>query len=221
MEHGRLAREHLLVQQHYQRSQVMDDAAAGEPARAQCYDAVPPEACYGAVMWAKKVGVRQRPEWYQGLAETAEFWEFQALLHQTGHTSCGPPCQAAPSPRQCETPTAGQCFEAVSLAMEVVKLEPQWYPGLSEDSNMEDFQAYLHELGYGGCGPPCSGSPSPAPPCGLAASGACHTAVEWAMRDGIRDHPLWYPGLTSSSSFGEFQEHLARGGHGGCWPPSC
>ena len=34
---------------------------------------------------------------------------------------------------------------------------------------------------------------------------SCYSAVRWAMRDGIREHPNWYPGLSSTSSFADFQ----------------
>jgi len=59
-------------------------------------------------------------------------------------------------------------------------------------------------------------------------SEACHTAephdlcykeVSWAMGNGINEHPEWYPGLTASSSFEEFQQVLHQGHHGDCAAP--
>eukprot|EP01052_Picozoa_sp_SAG31_P024260 SAG31_NODE_2052_length_6556_cov_2.005111_1_plen_1569_part_00 len=39
---------------------------------------------------------------------------------------------------------------------------------------------------------------------------ACYGAISWAMSTGIHSHPEWYPDLTPSSSFAEFQCSLAR-----------
>jgi len=59
-------------------------------------------------------------------------------------------------------------------------------------------------------------------------AGACHTAkpsekcydaVQWAMATGIETNPEWYPGLSSSSRFEEFQAVLHKGGHGDCPEP--
>jgi len=36
----------------------------------------------------------------------------------------------------------------------------------------------------------------------------CYKQVTWAREQGIKEHPEWYPGLTSSSSREEFQAHL-------------
>jgi len=63
----------------------------------------------------------------------------------------------------------------------------------------------------------------------LAAEAACHTAVEgesecyehvdWAMRFGIYSHPDWYPGLSVTSSFVDFQAWLHSKGELGCPKP--
>jgi hypothetical protein len=51
----------------------------------------------------------------------------------------------------------------------------------------------------------------------LLSDGSCHDAVPgevcyndttWAMNNGSITHPEWYPGLTSGSSFPDFQAHL-------------
>jgi len=63
----------------------------------------------------------------------------------------------------------------------------------------------------------------------LDAESQCHTAVEgeecyngvtWAMQQGIAEHPEWYPGLSATSSFEDFQSNLHAGGHSNC-PASC
>jgi hypothetical protein len=47
----------------------------------------------------------------------------------------------------------------------------------------------------------------------------CHSAVVWAMEDGIFSSPDWYPGLTGSSSFEDFQAHMHQEGHHSCDAP--
>eukprot|EP00931_Biecheleriopsis_adriatica_P001304 TRINITY_DN10161_c0_g1_i1.p1 TRINITY_DN10161_c0_g1~~TRINITY_DN10161_c0_g1_i1.p1 ORF type:complete len:1243 (-),score=235.43 TRINITY_DN10161_c0_g1_i1:53-3733(-) len=61
-----------------------------------------------------------------------------------------------------------------------------------------------------------------AEPCHTAEPGdACHDAVTWAMQSGIFEHPEWYPGLSASSSFADFQAHLheIETDDGACQPP--
>ncbi|CAE7947059.1 Carbohydrate-binding domain-containing protein C2E1P3.05c [Symbiodinium microadriaticum] len=36
----------------------------------------------------------------------------------------------------------------------------------------------------------------------------CYSSVIWAMEHGLKLHPTWYPGLTSKSTFAEFQERV-------------
>mmetsp|Transcript_34361 Transcript_34361/g.94977 ORF Transcript_34361/g.94977 Transcript_34361/m.94977 type:complete len:315 (-) Transcript_34361:159-1103(-) len=48
---------------------------------------------------------------------------------------------------------------------------------------------------------------------------ACYMHVRWAMDTGIHLHPQWYPGLTSESSFGEFQAHMHEKSLGECPEP--
>ena len=53
-------------------------------------------------------------------------------------------------------------------------------------------------------------------------SDPCYEAVNWAMQDGIDEHPEWYPGLTPSSSFKEFQQYLHDiGADDGACPAPC
>lgn len=47
----------------------------------------------------------------------------------------------------------------------------------------------------------------------------CYRGVKWAMSHGIESHPLWYKGLTNSSSFESFQELLHRNGFKPCKRP--
>merc|ERR1711933_409594 len=44
----------------------------------------------------------------------------------------------------------------------------------------------------------------------------CYGAVTWAMDAGIFSNPDWYPNLTSSSSFEDFQARLHSISHGNC-----
>lgn len=45
---------------------------------------------------------------------------------------------------------------------------------------------------------------------------SCFMHVRWAMQVGIAAHPEWYEGLTSNSTFEDFQRHLYFGSHHSC-----
>jgi len=64
--------------------------------------------------------------------------------------------------------------------------------------------------------------PTPAV-CHTAVPGeACYNEVRWAMHDGVAGNPAWYPGLSTSSSFDEFQMFLHLRDHlEGVCPEPC
>ena len=82
-------------------------------------------------------------------------------------------------------------------------------PSLTRSSSFEDVQRFLH--GHArfsdACPEPCA---APAPErCRTAVEGdACYEKVVWAMRTGVVERPDWYPSLTRSSSFEDFQRFL-------------
>jgi hypothetical protein len=45
---------------------------------------------------------------------------------------------------------------------------------------------------------------------------ACYKTVMWGMKDGIKGHPEWFPGLTATSSFQDFQRLLYSQGKAAC-----
>merc|ERR1719277_1379817 len=63
---------------------------------------------------------------------------------------------------------------------------------------------------------PSPPSPSPPPPTSGGdcpeLSAECEGHLNWAMNTGIKNHPDWYPDLTSSSSPEEFQQLLSERG---------
>lgn len=90
---------------------------------------------------------------------------------------------------------------------------PEWYTGLSHHSTFEEFQHFFSERGQSNCTRPCN-------LCHTAVQGEeCHREVLWAMLTGIREHPDWYSGLSSGSSFEEFQNSLYQGTHSECPEP--
>jgi len=59
-----------------------------------------------------------------------------------------------------------------------------------------------------------------APPCQTSVEGeVCYQKVVWAMTQGVKEHPEWYHGLTSESSFEAFQAALHLGHYGHCAVP--
>lgn len=148
-------------------------------------------------------------------------------------------------PPDCQDATPGSsCYSAVRWAMkDGIRLHPNWYPGLSASSSFSDFQAQVHRASPNVCAVPCgaataapakeepaattpapaAATPAPAvsiPGCSDAKPGqSCYSAVRWAMLHGIREHPRWYPGLTASSSFRDFQAQVHKATPKKCPPP--
>mmetsp|Transcript_93441 Transcript_93441/g.273585 ORF Transcript_93441/g.273585 Transcript_93441/m.273585 type:complete len:780 (+) Transcript_93441:35-2374(+) len=129
--------------------------------------------------------------------------------------------------KMCHTAVDGEpCYQAVVWAKATgIKLHPEWYGDLTSSSSFGAFQAHLHEVNQGGgmCSSPCREAPATVQgremeeePCFTAVEGdPCYNAVDWAMSFGIMLHPDWYEGLTSASSFEDFQAHLHRTHEGG------
>jgi len=120
---------------------------------------------------------------------------------------------------ECSTSVEGEeCHFAVVEAQHALILQhPEWYPGLSHHSTFEEFQDFLHAQGVGNCNRPCN-------LCHTVLQGdGCWEKVQWAMLVGIREHPEWYPGLASGSSFEEFQSlfHRSGGEQGDCPTEPC
>ncbi|CAK0887441.1 unnamed protein product [Prorocentrum cordatum] len=113
----------------------------------------------------------------------------------------------------CHTAVAGDaCHKEVIWAMtKGITQHRWWYPGLHKNSStFEDFQEFLHKLDAFSavCAKPCR-IVQQTKGCHTAVKDeVCHNEVTWAMKTGIHENPSWYPGLTPSSSFEEFQTFL-------------
>jgi len=114
---------------------------------------------------------------------------------------------------------------------------PAWYPGLSNESSLAEFQAHLHFCFWNRCPLPCTrtmqqtcGIPNrvwSSAGCKDAVSGdRCYSEVIWANEHGIYLYPEWYPDMTEQSSFRQFQAWLVYGQEAGlawhdCQKPCC
>ncbi|CAK0837169.1 unnamed protein product [Prorocentrum cordatum] len=124
-----------------------------------------------------------------------------------------------------------ECYVSVIWAMEHgIAEHPEWYPGLTSSSAFEEFQAVLHRGGYGNCPAPCAvgampddhgaGARQPKGSCKTAEYGTpCYERVMWVMRNGIFEHPEWYPTVDILSDFEEVQAALAEKEEAGCVQP--
>lgn len=143
----------------------------------------------------------------------------------------------------CGNPQPGeQCWVFVNYAMtKGIKQSPKSYPGLKKNSSFHEFQQFIHESGKGSCPRPCldddfttekqtsedkkqKDNDKAHPPgednCHDPDPGEqCYIYVTWAMKQGIFEHPEWYDGLTSDSSWDDFQLVLHANGHGNCEKP--
>jgi len=167
-----------------------------------CSTSIEGQECYHAVVWAQSHGILLHPEWYGGLTEDSSFQEFQNHLSAGGLGTCKRPCNL------CHTAAQGEkCHEQVRWAMVIgIQHYPDWYSGLSSGSSFEEFQNHLRRSPHSDCPEPCN-------LCRTVVGGAgvtvCYTQVQWAMEQGIKQHPEWYSGLSQNSSRQEFQAYLS------------
>eukprot|EP00929_Paragymnodinium_shiwhaense_P078452 TRINITY_DN40669_c0_g3_i1.p1 TRINITY_DN40669_c0_g3~~TRINITY_DN40669_c0_g3_i1.p1 ORF type:complete len:731 (-),score=109.83 TRINITY_DN40669_c0_g3_i1:126-2318(-) len=119
----------------------------------------------------------------------------------------------SPGPASCGNKPSGDCQASIDWAKNVgVRTNPQWYPGLDLSSSDVDFQKRLADNKQHGCVClPVDTLCTPAP-----ASADCKKAVDWAIVEGIRQHPEWYHGLNVDASWNDFHGFLAANKQGSC-----
>jgi len=118
---------------------------------------------------------------------------------------------------RCQNAEQGtECFSHVLYAMSHGIFEhPNWYPGLSADSDFSDFQALLHLLPQNGCPRPCRGGTC----LQLRLQPLCLLRVDWLQQVELIQHPAWYPELTAASSKRELAKSLWQRGDPNCFRP--
>mmetsp|Transcript_26385 Transcript_26385/g.48515 ORF Transcript_26385/g.48515 Transcript_26385/m.48515 type:complete len:1069 (-) Transcript_26385:53-3259(-) len=148
---------------------------------AWCQDTMANE-CRDAIQWAQTTGIDQHPEWYAGLTCNSSLVEWRSVFQQLGHGNCQQPCATQVSLQDVTgtcgpeglsttitttttTPLDGcrtadprdECYGHLTWAMSTgINDNPEWYPGLSPHSTIEEFQLVLHQGGHGNCQMPCS-----------------------------------------------------------------
>eukprot|EP00930_Biecheleria_cincta_P068394 TRINITY_DN5578_c1_g1_i1.p1 TRINITY_DN5578_c1_g1~~TRINITY_DN5578_c1_g1_i1.p1 ORF type:complete len:722 (-),score=112.54 TRINITY_DN5578_c1_g1_i1:260-2134(-) len=92
-----------------------------------------------------------------------------------------------------------------------------WKRAVGSFAAVSGYQCYrmVRVAANGGCNePPCT--------CRTAQKGeACYVNTLWAETEGIYYKPEWYPGLTHSSTFEDFQSFLFETNQGSCEQPPC
>lgn len=185
--------DHVLLQA---RSAKVDRAESQE-----CRMVKREETCFMHVNWAMERGVRTNPEWYPGLTPQSTFDEFQAKLHEDEDYGCPQPCP-------CDTVSEGhECYPHVRWAQQYgIRMHPDWYPGLTNNSSFKEVQAHLHSGAFWGCPQPCDGDdevitttatttvPEPRPSlsscksgCGRSSGQNCHFFCELDNCPGMRE----------------------------------
>mmetsp|Transcript_78522 Transcript_78522/g.227912 ORF Transcript_78522/g.227912 Transcript_78522/m.227912 type:complete len:725 (+) Transcript_78522:3-2177(+) len=119
--------------------------------RSPCHIAAKGEECYIKVLQAMLYGINDHPDKFPGLTAASSFEEFQMALHQDPDSSCPRPCR-------CQTAVKGDsCFKHVLWAKRVgIPGHPDWYHGVTPQSDFEDIQRYFQKSGRGSCGLPCT-----------------------------------------------------------------
>lgn len=197
-------------------------AGATRPKK-DCHTAVAGEECYNHVIRTKKEAIKY-PKFYPGISEKSGLVDVQRYLQEEG--VCPEPCEAVEeqgdltenSAEDCHTALPGEtCYSDILFAIGDIAQHPEWYPGLTNYSSRDHFQAFLNANPVdekNGCPAPCdSGAFEEVwvrDTCETASETgeACYESIRWGSTVGIRKHPLWYPNLNENSSVEEFQLHL-------------
>merc|ERR1719491_595780 len=123
---------------------------------------------------------------------------------------------------ECRTAEKGDaCFQHIRWAMQTgIVGHPGWYPGLTQWSSFEEFQALLQQRATSNCTTPCM--PLPETSCHTAVPGEeCHHHATWGMEVGVVILPAAYPATLAggSSLLDDFQAWLHHIHHGNCSAP--
>jgi len=139
-------------------------AEDGKEEEEDCRAAVKGDACFEHVVWSRRHGFHEHPEWYPGLTSASSFADFQYVLHVTGPKSkCPMPCMVKkerPTRAGCRTVSPGEgCYKQTLWAKtHGVYEHPEWYGKLTNSSSFEAFQDYLRTSGQVDCPRPCAPS---------------------------------------------------------------
>lgn len=203
-----------------------------------CHTAVPGDNCYAHMVYTQKEAIKY-PKWYPGLSEGSSLSEIQHYLHQ--ENVCPEPCDIAERQRNaskkmagCHTAMPGDtCYADILLAKhKFILTNKAWYPGLTKDSSNDEFQAFLHnqkhsaESAKKACPNPCNATAADDFHLRAVCKTAemhddCYESVLWGATTGLQDHPEWYFGLNSSSTFEDFQLFLHGTNHTKCHHVPC
>jgi len=126
-----------------------------------CHDAVPGDACYKEIMWAKHTGIRQHHSWYPGLTSHSSIQDFQKIV-QKHSRNCAMPCEHK-AESACHTAVEGEsCFKDIMWAKHTgIHQHASWYHGLTPSSSDAEFQAQIHASRPDKCPEPCAAAETP------------------------------------------------------------
>jgi len=196
-----------------------------------CHTAEEDDECYRALQWLRGRGLRNHPDWFPGLTSNSSRLEMQAALHSRNKTACYRPCAMREhdilTDRQevrhdehddCGTPDmASRCSMAIFYARsEGIKKYPGLFPGLDLNATFKQAQQHMWLRNKASCPKPCMDSRL----CKDAIKDDdCWGGIKWAMDNGIKMHPEWYPGLSPAATFTEIQAFFYETRQKQCPPP--
>lgn len=178
-----------------------------------CRTVQPGEQCYKDVMWARKQGIYEHPEWYPGLTTQSTFEDFQVSRALQEHGCPAKPClgpgqpflvvpqiaQTAVETPPCETYQFGtDCYFRVMWVMRTgLWTKPEWYQGLDMWSSFEDIQHHLMQKHEVCAKEPCPAvrNPFPRTP-SMSTNAACNSLIPgqalglpdiWPLAEGTQE----------------------------------
>jgi len=125
----------------------------------KCHTARKGDGCWKAAEWVVKVGVKRKPEWYEGanisVASTFEHVQNRLASEKDEDRACRAP--ACP----CQTAKKGdECWNSIMWVMHVGLVNhSSWYKDILPDLTFEQIQTRLHKDKHTKCQLPCLFAP--------------------------------------------------------------
>jgi len=146
--------------------------------------------CETAALWVQRTGLSKRPEWYPGLSSDSTKEDVKAFLGRHKLFNC-------------KEEVSSECSSKALWAKQMgLKKNPSWYPGLDEQSSVNEIKAHFATCNVWGCR--------------QDALDSCEAQARWSIEFGIKESPSSYVGLTESSSLEDFKALFAKRKMYGC-----
>jgi hypothetical protein len=111
-------------------------------------------ACFKEIDWARSSGLLGHADWYPGMTVRSHLLEWQQFVNKKDG-KCPRPCTLCRDITDVDHDDA--CYKEVDWARTIgIKTHPEWYPGMTSESQLVDWQRILSKNADAKCPQPCT-----------------------------------------------------------------